>query len=413
MKRRVAVTGLGMVAPHGSALGPVFDALMRGESAVRLGAVGETPFEVARPMASCADFDPVAALGKARSNNLDRYSQLGLAAGIAAWQDAGLDTTPEYARTRFGVSWSTGMGGAQTIERSYRDFFLRGKKRISPSSIVLTMSNAAASHLALNFGLGGACLTYSVACASSTVAIGEAMRKIQYGELDVALAGGSEALLNFGVVMAWDSLQVLATGDEATAHRACRPFASDRTGLVLGEGGACLILEDWEHALARGARIYAELAGYGSQCDHSHLTLPQREGQVRTLYATLADAKLHPAEVGYVNAHGTATREGDAVEVSALVEVFGEHAPRLPVSATKSVHGHLMGATGAMEALITVLALHRRELPPTAHLDAIDPACTGVRHLSTGESAPALQAALSNSFAFGGSNAVLAFRTPA
>ena len=203
----------------------------------------------------------------------------------------------------------------------------------------------------------------------------------------------------------------MAPGDASSSPSACRPFAADRRGLVLGEGGAALILEDWEHAIARGARIHGELVGYGTSCDHTHLVRPEVAGQVRALNAALADAGLAADDIDYINAHGTATAEGDPVEVRALCEVFGPRAAQLPVSATKSMHGHLLGAAGAIEAISTVLALREQAIPPTAHLEGnLDPACTGVDHVFEGRPGRPLRAALSNSFAFGGSNAVLAFR---
>jgi 3-oxoacyl-[acyl-carrier-protein] synthase II len=215
------------------------------------------------------------------------------------------------------------------------------------------------------------------------------------------------------VARAWEALRVLASGDENTAPQSCRPFSVDRSGLVLGEGGAALVLEDWDHAVARGAGIHAEMLGYGTSCDHSHLVRPEAAGQVRALEAALADAGLTSGDIDYINAHGTATAEGDPVEVAALRAVFGERAARLPVSATKSMHGHQLGAAGAVEAIVTVLALREQALPPTAHLADLDPACAGVDHVVTARRGQTLRAALSNSFAFGGSNAVLAFRAVA
>ena len=227
------------------------------------------------------------------------------------------------------------------------------------------------------------------------------------------LTGGSDVPQAYGVARAWEALRVMAPGDADSSPFACRPFGADRRGLVLGEGGAALVLEDWDHAVARGARIHGEMLGYGTSCDHSHLVRPEVEGQVRALKLTLADAGLTPADIDYINAHGTATAEGDPVEIGALKAVFGERAARLPVSATKSMHGHLLGAAGAIEAIATVLALREQVVPPTANLqDNLDPACTGVDHVTTGRR-QTLRAALSNSFAFGGSNAVLAFRAVA
>jgi 3-oxoacyl-[acyl-carrier-protein] synthase II len=243
------------------------------------------------------------------------------------------------------------------------------------------------------------------------VAIGEAFRRVRSGEATVAITGGSDATQAYAVGKAWEAMRLVAPGNVDTAPVACRPFAADRAGLVLGEGGAAMVLEDWDHAVARGARIHAEIVGYGASCDRSHLVRPEAEGQARALRAALADGRLAASDIGYVNAHGTATVEGDPIEVNALRAVFGDHAPSLAVSATKSMHGHLMGAAGAIEALATVLALREQAIPPTAHLQGrLDPACEGVDHVFEGRRNIPLGAALSNSFAFGGSNAVLAFR---
>ena len=298
-----------------------------------------------------------------------------------------------------------------------RHVVLTGGEPVSPLSVVLGMNNAAASHIAIQLGLADACHTYSVACASSAIALGEALMRIRSGQSQLIVAGGSDAgTLAYSVIKAWEALRVLAPGDRDSAPAACRPFHAERAGLVLGEGAGAVILEDWEHARARGARIYAELAGYGSTSDHSHLVKPEADGQIRAMRSALADARLDSSEIGYVNAHGTATREGDPTEIEAIRSVFGSGANDLAISATKSMHGHMLGATGVLEAIITVLSLHRRQVPPTANLTAstIDPACTGVRHvLGGGMELPTLGAALSNSFAFGGSNTVLAFRKAA
>lgn len=409
-RRRVAVTGLGVVNPFGGNLQDYFDRIMAGESAVRIYRHPQSPCPLAQCAVHCTDFDPAVALGLPLTGITDRYSQLGLAAAFSAWNDAGLPTEPGDRQT-FGVSWGTGAGGTQTLEQGYTDFYAKGRDRASPLSVVMAMNNAAASHIAIKFGLGAACLTYSVACASASVAIGEAFRRIQRGEADVVVAGGSEAPLSFSIMRAWEAMRVVAQGTDETAYRACRPFQAGRGGLVLAEGGAALILEDWAHAEARGARIYAELAGYGQSCDHSHLVRPSVPGQMRALQAALDDAGLAAADVGYVNAHGTATREGDPAEIEALRNLFGEHAAALPVSATKSMHGHALGASGAIEALITVMAIKQGCIPPTAHLDEVAADCAGVAHVTTGLSGVKLGAALSSSFAFGGSNAVLAFKS--
>lgn len=410
---RVAVTGLGLVSPFGDDAQDFFARLMRGESAVRLYRHPSSPSPLAQPAAVCEQFDPVAAIGRALTNSTDRYSQFGIAAAFAAWADAGLPREGGDS-DEFGVSWGTAVGGTLTFEKGYKDIYVDGRQRVAPLSVVQAMNNAAASHIAIALGLGSACLTYSVACASSTVAVGEAFRRIRSGESKLVVAGGSEAPLSLSVMRAWEAMRVVAEGDEETAWRACRPFAAGRSGLVLGEGGAALVLEDWDHAVARGARIYCEVTGYGQSCDHAHLVRPDVRGQVRAMRAALAEAGLAVEAIGYVNAHGTATREGDPTEVEALRTVFGEHAADLLVSATKSMHGHLLGAAGAVEALITVLALARRAVPPTAHLAEVAPDCTGVHHIQgQGMEDVSLAAALSNSFAFGGSNAVLAFKAVA
>ena len=368
-----------------------------------------TPFE--QPAVICPLFDPEQAIGRPMSNMTDRYSQLGIAAAFSAWDDAGLARVGAGSDD-YGVSWGTGIGGTLTFEKGYSDFYERGKQRASPLSVALAMNNAAASHIAISLGLGSACHTYSVACASSAISIGEAFRRIQTGESALIVAGGSEAPLSFSVMRAWEGMRVIASGNDETAYRACRPFQAGRTGFVLGEGGAALVLEEWDHAVERGAHIYCELAGYGQSCDHMNLVRPDAKGQSRAINAALREADLTPADVGYVNAHGTATPEGDPIEINALKMVFGDHAASLPVSATKSMHGHLLGAAGAIEALITVLALARQEIPPTAHLEEVAENCKGVRHvMGEGLKGMSFKSAVSNSFAFGGSNAVLAFRS--
>jgi 3-oxoacyl-[acyl-carrier-protein] synthase II len=257
----------------------------------------------------------------------------------------------------------------------------------------------------------GPVLTYSVACASSSVAIAEAAKAIQRGEVDLAIAGGSEALIVPGVVLAWQAMQTLASFQPGEAAGAVRPFASDRSGFVLGEGSAFLVLESAERARSRGARSYATLAGWGLSSDATHLTKPDAPGQARALRQALRQAGLQPRDVSYCNAHGTATRIGDVVERNALADVWGDDLDGLRVSSTKALHGHMLGAAGAIEALITVLALYRRQLPPNANCNEIDPACSLNLVKQDDAGAPQLEAAISNSFAFGGTNSVLLFRS--
>ncbi|MDH3320118.1 MAG: beta-ketoacyl-[acyl-carrier-protein] synthase family protein [Betaproteobacteria bacterium] len=415
MPRRVAVTGVGMVSPLGATAQASFDALLAGRSGLRLHAPAEAPKPLSLPAGVCADFDPATLFGRARAGTLDRYSQLGIAAGQEAWRDAGLEQSPGEDRESWGVAWGTGVGGALVFERGYRDLFIGGRERLPPLTVVQAMNNACASHLAIQFGLGGSCATYSVACASAAMAIGEAFHRVRSGAAPVMLAGGSEAPLAYGVIRAWLALQVLAPGDAESAALACKPFQRERAGLVLAEGGGALVLEDWARAEQRGARIYAELAGYGESCDHGNLVRPSSEGQARALRAALADAAMAPQEVDYVNAHATGTREGDTIEIAALAAVFGAHAAQVAVSATKSAHGHTLGAAGALAAAITVLGLHHGAVPATlGEAAALDPECAGVTHVTGAARRGAqLRAALTNAFAFGGSNAVLAFRARA
>jgi 3-oxoacyl-[acyl-carrier-protein] synthase II len=413
--RRVAVTGVGLVSPLGATAQASFDALLAGRSGIRLHAPADAPKPLSVPAGVCADFDPAALFGRARAGTLDRYSQLGIAAGIEAWSDAGLAQAADEDRESWGVAWGTGVGGALVFERGYRDLFIGGRERLPPLTVVQAMNNACASHLAIQFGLGGSCATYSVACASAAMAIGEAFRRVRSGAAPIMLAGGSEAPLAYGVIRAWLALQVLAPGDAASAALACKPFQRERAGLVLAEGGGALVLEDWARAEQRGARIHAEVSGYGESCDHGNLVRPSSEGQARALRAALADAAMTPQDVDYVNAHATGTREGDSIEIAALAAVFGAHAAQVAVSATKSAHGHTLGAAGALAAAITVLALRHGAIPATlGDPAALDPECAGVTHITGAPRRGAkLGAALTNAFAFGGSNAVLAFRARA
>jgi 3-oxoacyl-[acyl-carrier-protein] synthase II len=413
--RRVAITGLGLVSPYGGDLADFFSRLCAGESAVRHLLTDDLPRPLSMPFVGCQGFDPDKALGRPLTSMMDRFAQLALAAVFAAWDDCGLPRSgSEGSRDDWGCAWGTAMGGTLSYEKGYRELWLKGRERLSPLSVIIGMNNAANAHISIQLGLGGISMSHAVACASSAIAIGEAFRRIRSGEATVMVTGGSDVPQAYGIARAWEALRVTATGDADTSASACRPFAADRRGLVLGEGGAALVLEDWDHAVRRGARIHGEIVGYGTSCDHTHLVRPEAAGQVRAIAATLADARLDPGDIDYVNAHGTATAEGDPIEITALRGAFGEHAAALPVSATKSMHGHLLGAAGAIEAIATVLALREQVIPPTANLAGnLDPACNGVDHVLVARRDRQLRAAISNSFAFGGSNAVLAFRAVA
>jgi 3-oxoacyl-[acyl-carrier-protein] synthase II len=397
---KALVTGLGVVSPHGQDLESMFSALLRAESAVRPVFEGELPKPAA---AATVAFDESRWFTKLQLAGVDRVSQFAVAAADLALADAGGQggADPE----RLGVYGGCGMGGAAALEAAYRS-----NGRVPPLTIPAFMPNAPAGHVAMRQGVKGPVITYSVACASSAVAIAEAAKAVQRGEVDLAIAGGSEALIVPGVVLAWQAMQTLAPFAPGAAALACRPFALDRGGFVLGEGAAFIVIEAEARARARGARAYAEVAGWGISCDATHLTKPDVDGQARALRQALQRAGLAPAEVGYCNAHGTATKIGDQVESDALAAVWGDALPGLRVSSTKALHGHLLGAAGALEAVITILALHHRRLPPNAHCREPDPACRLNLVLGDAVAAPGLEAAVSSSFAFGGTNSTLVFR---
>lgn len=402
----VVVTGLGVVGPHGDAPHAMFDALMAGRSALRP-VFPELPKPAAAALAS---FDPLRWFTKLQLAGVDRVSQLAVAAADLAMRDA--DTAADPADPeRMGVYVGCGMGGATALETAYRST----SGRVPPLTIPAFMPNAPAAQIAMRQRVLGPVLTYSVACASSAIAIAEAAAAVERGDLDLAIAGGSEALVVPGVVLAWQAMQTLAAvdADADAAARAVRPFASDRSGFALGEGAAFLVLESAERARRRGARSRARLSGWGISCDATHLTKPDAPGQARAIAQALRRAGLAPGDVGYCNAHGTATRIGDVVERDALAAVWGDAFDGLRVSSTKALHGHLLGAAGALEAVVSVLAVQRRELPPNAHCSAVDSACAMNLVLGDGVAAPALDAAITNSFAFGGTNAVLLFRRAA
>ena len=397
----VCITGMGVVSALGRDMAAFDSALFEGRSAVlgeALNLPGTTPTRV--PLARCS-FDATAVRAPSRLP-LDRGSAMALAAAEAAadaaqWQLGSGD--PE----RLGVFWGSGMGGAASFEAACAAVYA-DHKRIRPTSVVTSMPNAPLAELALRFGTRGAALAYACACALASVAIGEALRALRDGRLDVALVGGSEALLAPAVIGAWQAMRVLApaTGE---ARDACRPFSADRAGFALGEGAAALWLETEAHARARGVRWRSTLSGYANNCDAQHMTQPHPDGQVRVVHAALRDAGLVPADIGHVNAHGTATTAGDAAEAESLKRVFGATPPA--VTASKAIMGHLLGAGGALELVATLCALERGAAPPTAHVEKVDEAFDIDLVRGQPRALPGLRHAISNSFAFGGTNAVL------
>lgn len=405
--RRVAITGLGVVSPVGLQSAPFFNALLASRSGIRLTEVN-FPTGPEQVLMGNIDFHPEEHFAKAKLLTLDRVSQFALVAAREAMAQAGLGSDlTGFQAERFGVLVGTGSGGAGSLEAAYYALLEQKVARLRPMTVVLAMHNAAAAHLSMEFGLKGPNSTVSNACASSATAMGDAFRQIRHGYADAMLVGGSDALLTKGTIKAWQAMHTLAKPHADGAQTSCRPFSKDRSGLVLSEGSAMLVLEDWDTAKRRGANILAELAGYASTTDAHHLTQPEAYGQAAAMSLALKDAGLNAADIGYLNAHGTATDVGDVVETSAIKRVFANDVNCLPISSTKAVHGHAMGAAGAMEFAASVMSLRSGQLAPTAFLQTPDERCDLDYIPLEARDVKSLRAVMSNSFAFGGSNAVL------
>jgi len=403
MNRRVAITGLGIISPLGLNLAESWDGFSTGRCAIqtlrdidrsRVGLKIENGAEV-------RGFDPTQHFEGGKEAYLDRFAQFSVVAAREAIRDSGLQLTPEL-RENGAVICGSAVGGQFAIEAGFQDLYVSERGRVHPLTIPKTMSNAGASQISMELGITGPTYTVSTACSSANHAMGQAFRLVRDGEVEIAVTGGSEAPFAIGFLKAWEAMRVIAPDT-------CRPFSKDRRGMILGEGGAMMILEPWEAAKARGARIYAEICGFGMTSDAHHLTQPTVAGPARAMRDALRLAGMAPEEVGYINAHGTGTPGNDPVESRAIREVFGAHADKLGVSSTKSLHGHALGAAGALEAIATVLALYHGILPPTANYNERDPECD-LDYIPNKPRVQQVQAALSNSFAFGGLNAVLAFR---
>jgi 3-oxoacyl-[acyl-carrier-protein] synthase II len=408
MKRRVAVTGLGIISSCGNNIDDFYANLMAGKSGVRR-ISSEFSNLLSAKVAAEVDFNPIDYFEKKQVSYLDRVNQLSLMAASQAWKDAQL-SLDDREKERAGVYLGTGMGGANTIEDVFFRLFKQNADRVKPLSVLMIMNNASASHISIEYGLSGPCMTLSIACASSASAIGEAFRQIRDGYAEVMLAGGAEAFLTYGVFRCWEALRVLATEDPDDPSKSCKPFSKNRSGLVLGEGAAIVVLEEMERAISRGASIYAELLGYGSTSDAFHITKPAVEGQSRAISAALGEAGISPEEVDYINAHGTATQWNDLLETQAIKKIFGDYAYKVPVSSTKSMHGHTIGAAGAIEFIVSLLAIKHQAIPPTINLDQPDPECDLDYVPNIGRTGVKVHTVLSNSFAFGGTNAVLIAR---
>ena len=408
MKRRVVVTGMGVVSPLALTAEETWGRILRGES----GAGPITHFDTegwpVRIACEVKGFDPLQYMDKKDARRTDRFIQLALAAAREAMASSGLRITAENAE-RVGVSVGSGIGGIATIEEQHKILLERGHSRISPFFIPGIIINMVSGQISIEYGAKGPNLSTVTACSTSSHALGEAMRYVQSGEADVMIAGGSEAAVTALSVAGFASMRALSTRND-DPPKASRPFDARRDGFVMGEGGAILILEELEHARRRGAAILCELTGYGLSGDAYHISAPSEDGDgpARVMANALKDAGLAPSQIDYINAHGTSTPLGDRVEVLAIRRVFGEHAERLAVSSTKSMTGHLLGAAGALESALTILAIRDQVAPPTINQEERDPECA----LDTVPNAArpmTIRHALSNSFGFGGTNACLVF----
>ncbi|GMV05842.1 MAG: 3-oxoacyl-[acyl-carrier-protein] synthase 2 [Gemmatimonadota bacterium] len=401
------ITGMGLLSPHGDDPHDVFRRICAGESAIRrvhLDLEGrEMDALLARP-----EWDPSEELAPLQILAMDPSAQMGFVAGGRALTQAGLLGADELLRDA-GLYFGASFGGA-SLDGVFEVFYGRRSRRVKPGSVARIMPNAVTAHLSMAHGIRGPACTYSVACATSAMAIGEAFRAIRDGYLECALVGGTQATATHAWISAWNNMAVLAREHPDGPGASVRPFDAARTGFALGEGAAAFVLESEERARARGVQPLAELAGYGSSGDAFNITRPSQEGQVLCMANTLADADVPPEAVGYVNAHATATKVGDVVEIGAVKALFGAHASRLAISSTKSMHGHLIEAAGALELALTVMAVKLGHVPPTANLTDADPECDLDCVPGVGRPTPGLEWAMSNSFAFGGTNVSLLVR---
>jgi 3-oxoacyl-[acyl-carrier-protein] synthase II len=397
--RRVCITGIGIHTPMGSTLEEVKARYLRAEPSVRL---YPSPDESRLRVASYFDGDVADGFASNLVRMVDRSVLMVLRASDAVMADAGL-VAGEFDANRIGTFVGCGSGATTSNNAIHEAFFLRD--RMGPMAILQELPNAPAGHVSMRHGLKGECALHSVACSSAGAAMGHAFRSIRHGYLDMAVAGGSEAPLGESTFRAWEAMRILARIDPENPGSACRPFSKSRSGIVLGEGAVLYLLEAEEHAKARGARIYATIEGYGTSADASHITLPSQEGQVSCMRNALADAGMSPGDIDYINAHGTATDQGDVTETRSVREVFGEHAYGTPMSSTKSFHGHLLGGSASIEMLATLVALADGVLAPTLNLDAPDPECDLDYVANEARTGVAVRAVMNNNFAFGGSNA--------
>ncbi len=407
MKRRVVITGLGIVSPVGNDINTAWDNILNGRSGIdTITRFDASPF-TCHIAGEVRGFDIGDYIPAKDARQMDTFIHYGIAAGAQAWRDCGLEVTEENA-TRIGVVVGSGIGGLPRIEETHAELTARGPRRISPFFVPGALINMISGQLSILYGMKGPNYSVVSACTTGLHCIGDAARLIAYGDADVMLAGGAESTVSPLGIGGFAAARALSTRND-DPKAASRPWDRDRDGFVLGEGAGVLVLEEYEHAKARGARIYGEFVGYGMSADAHHITAPDRDGPRRGMLSALADAKVNPDQVQYVNAHGTSTPLGDKNETEALKLAFGDYAHKLVVNSTKSMTGHLLGAAGGIEAVFTTLALHHQVSPPTINLDNQDPECD-LDYCANAARPMAIEYALSNSFGFGGTNGSMLVR---
>ena len=406
-KRRVVITGLGIVSPVGIGAKLAWENIVAGQSGIsRITHFDPSAF-ACQVAGEIKGFDATQYLSAKDARRMDRFIHFGLVAGMEAFKDSGLAVTEENAE-RMGVCISSGIGGLPMIEDTHSDYLAGGTRRISPFFIPGTLINMISGNLSIMYGLKGPNFAMVSACTTGTHSIGESARIIEYGDADVMIAGGSEATISPLAVGGFSSAKALSTRNDDPAT-ASRPWDKDRDGFVMGEGAGVLVLEEYEHAKARGARIYAELTGYGMSADAYHITTPSTDGPKRSMINALRNAGLNPDQVQYINAHGTSTPLGDKNETEAIKLAFGAHAKKLVVNSTKSMTGHLLGGAGGIESLFCVLALHHQVSPPTINIFEQDPECDLDYCANTARDMK-IDVAVNNNFGFGGTNGSLVFQ---
>jgi nodulation protein E len=399
--RRVAITGLGVLSAVGNSVPEFWENVSRGVSGIAPIRQVDCSRMRFRNGAEVKRFDPASHFDSSKLALLDRFAQFALVSVREAIRDSGIEFDAE-SKKRTAIVTGSSLGGQSTQDEQFVELYRKSRDRVHPFTIPRTMANAGASQISMEFGISGPVFNISTACSSSNHAIGNAFWMVRNGQADVAITGGSECPFSYGLLKAWEAVRVVSPDT-------CRPFSKNRSGMILGEGGAMLVLEEFDRAKARGAKVYGEIAGFGMSSDAGHIMAPSADGAADAILRAMEDAKTPPDAIGYINAHGTATSANDSTETRAIRKALAAHAEKVAVSSTKSMHGHALGAAGAMEAVATVLAIRSGVIPPTANYEEADPECdldyvpNIARNLS-------VEYALSNSFAFGGLNAVLVFR---